>query len=94
MLQVFKMLSDDDSEYCEKWFTKMENGRETRRTAGTTLLPPRAGHNYRRGFFSCRAPDHWNSLPRQVKEAGNAGQFKNRYRQHCVRAALKVRNAD
>jgi hypothetical protein len=94
MLQVFKMISDDDSAYCEKWFTKMENGRETRRSAGITLLPPRAGHNYRRGFFSCRAPDHWNSLPRQVKEAGSAGQFKNRYRQHCVRAALTVRNAD
>jgi hypothetical protein len=29
-----------------------------------------------------------------VKKAGNAGQFKNRYRQHCVRAALTASNAD
>jgi hypothetical protein len=27
--------------------------------------------------------DTWNSLPQNVKEAGNAGQFMHRYRLHA-----------
>jgi hypothetical protein len=46
------------------------------------LRPPRAAHNFHRGFFSCRVAEPWNSLPREVKEAGHAGQFKNRYRNY------------
>jgi hypothetical protein len=80
MLQVYKILHDGESDYSDQWFEKMENGRQTRRTAGTVLRPPRAAHNFRRGFFSCRVADTWNGLPQHVKEAGNAGQFKSRYR--------------
>jgi hypothetical protein len=83
MVQVYKIFHDEDSEYSEQWFTKMENGRLTRRTAGLMIRPPRAGHNFRSGFFSCRVADAWNSLPQDVKEAGNAGQFKHRYRLHA-----------
>jgi hypothetical protein len=82
MVQVYKIMCDEDSEYSEKWFTKMENGRQTRRTTGMMLRPPRAAHNFRRGFFSCRVAEPWNGLPREVKEAGHAGQFKNRYRNY------------
>jgi hypothetical protein len=82
MVQTYKILSDDSVNYSEKWFVKMENGRYTRRSTGMMLRLPRAAHNFRRGFFSCRLPEHWNNLPREVKEAGHAGQFKSRYRTH------------
>jgi hypothetical protein len=63
MIQVYKIMCDDDSEYSEKWFTKMENGRQTRRNTGMMLRPQRAAHNFRRSFFSCRVAEPWNSLP-------------------------------
>jgi hypothetical protein len=69
MMQVFKILNDECSDYGEKWFIKMENGRETRHMAGNTLRPQQASHNFRRSFFSCRAPDLWNRLPWLVREA-------------------------
>jgi hypothetical protein len=82
MVQTYKILSDESENYGENWFVKMENGRHTRRSTGMMLRLPRAAHNFRRGFFSCRVPEHWNNLPWEVKEAGHAGQFKSRYRTH------------
>jgi hypothetical protein len=60
----------------------MENGRQTRRNTGMMLRLQRAAHNFRHSFFSCRVAEPWNSLPWEVKEAGHAGQFKNRYRNY------------
>jgi Reverse transcriptase (RNA-dependent DNA polymerase)/Endonuclease-reverse transcriptase len=80
MVQVYKALNDSDSGFGEQWFTKMENVRATRHTDGPQLRAARAGHNYRRGFFSVRTIEHWNDLPRPVKEAGNIAEFKRRYR--------------
>jgi hypothetical protein len=82
MVQVYKALCDSDSEFSAQWFTKMENGRATRQTDGPQLRDARAGHNYRRGFFSVRVVEHWNGLPRPVKEAGSIAEFKRRYRVH------------
>jgi hypothetical protein len=82
MVQMYKIMCDETSEYCEKWLSKMENVHQTRRAAGTMIRPPRAGHNFHRGFFSYREADEWNGLPRPLKEAANAGQFKSRYRAH------------
>jgi hypothetical protein len=93
MMQVFKILNDECSDYVEKWFIKMENGRETRHMAGNTLRPQRASHNFRCSFFSCRAPDLWNRLPRTVREAGNAGQFKLQYRNHLNNGRLRQTTA-
>jgi hypothetical protein len=90
MMQVFKILNDECSDYGEKWFIKMENGRKTRHMAGNMLRPQRASHNFRRSFFSCRSPDLWNRLPRPVREAGNAGQFKRRYRNHLKEQAAQT----
>jgi hypothetical protein len=90
LMQVFKILNDECSVYGEKWFIKMDNGRETRNMVGNTLRPQRASHNFRRGFFSCRAPDLWNGLPRLVREAGNAGQFKRRYRNYLKERAAQT----
>jgi hypothetical protein len=90
MVQMHKIMCDEASEYCEQWFSKMENVHQTRRAAGTMIRPPRAGHNFRRGFFSYRVADEWNGLPRLLKEASNAGQFKSRYRAHLKQGAART----
>jgi hypothetical protein len=40
----------------------------------------RAGHNYRRGFFSHRVPEKWNGLPDHIKQASTPAAFKKRLR--------------
>jgi hypothetical protein len=40
MMQVFKILNDECSDYGEKWFIKMENGRETRQHATASASQP------------------------------------------------------
>jgi Reverse transcriptase (RNA-dependent DNA polymerase) len=85
MLTTFKIMSDSDTEYRAQWFQKMDNTRPTRFNSGhNNLVQGRAGHNFRREFFSLRVPHVWNVLPDTVKEAKTAAAFKSRYRQYNV----------
>jgi hypothetical protein len=79
MVQVYKILSESDVSYSGQWFGKMENARQTRHVDGPQL---RAGHKFWHGFFSVRAVDRWNSLPRHIKEAATVNSFKSQYRLH------------
>jgi hypothetical protein len=82
MVQVYKILSESDVSYSGQWFDKMENARQTRQVDGPQLRAARAGHEFQRGFFSVRAVDRWNSLPRHIKEAATVNSFKSQYRLH------------
>jgi hypothetical protein len=82
MVQVYKIISENDTSYSGQWFDKMENARQTRHVDGLQLRAARAGHEFRRGFFSVRAVDRWNSLPPHTKEAATVNSFKSQYRLH------------
>jgi hypothetical protein len=57
----------------------------TRQNTGVkNLVIKRGQHEYRRGFFSLRAPEKWNSLPDQVKNANNVHVFKCLYRKNAA----------
>jgi hypothetical protein len=81
MVITYKILSDKDANYSAQWFEKMDTRRPTRYNSGlNNLIAGRAGHNFRREFFSQRVPLVWNVLPDTVKEASTAAAFKSRYR--------------
>jgi hypothetical protein len=85
MVLTYKILSDKNVGYSEQWFEKMAARRPTRQSSGlNNLVEGRAGHNYRREFFSLRVPRAWNRLPDIVKEAGSASAFKARYRHNLA----------
>jgi hypothetical protein len=81
LIMAYKINSDSDKDFSAQWFTKMDVRRPTRQNSGlNNLATGRAGHNYRREFFSLRVPEKWNSLPDAVKEASTAAAFKRRLR--------------
>ena len=90
MVQTFKLVNGTDS---GQWFTRADNRRATRATAGrdNLLLMP-SQHEYRRNFFSQRVITGWNTLPDTVKEARNAEGFKRQYRRHLEGTAAHVEN--
>jgi hypothetical protein len=91
MVLTHKILNEGDSEYSEQWF-KMAAQRPTRQGGGPhKMVEGRAGHNFRREFFSLRVPRAWNRLPTQVKEAGSTGAFKALYRRHIDQGGMERR---
>jgi hypothetical protein len=81
LIMAYKIISDSDKDFSAQWFTKMDDRRPTRQNSGlNNLATGRAGHNYRREFFSLRVPEKWNSLPDTIKEASTAAAFKRRLR--------------
>jgi hypothetical protein len=88
----YKLLSDSDTKYSEKWFAKIATSRQTRHSnALNNLVICRAKHSYRWEFFSLRVPEKWNNLPDTVKEASTVSMFKNRLRNiHNERVARRT----
>jgi hypothetical protein len=81
LIMAFKILSDSDKDYSAQWFRKMDARRPTRQNNNqNNLAIGRAGHAYRREFFSHRVPEKWNGLPDHVKQASTAAAFKTRLR--------------
>ena len=82
LVQTFKIVNGIDKVNSQIWFEKAVN-RGTRGSSGLdNILKPRAGHDFRRNFFSQRVIDDWNSLPDNVKGASNVACFKRLYRRH------------
>jgi hypothetical protein len=77
LIMAYKIISDSDKDFSTQWFTKMDDRRPTCQNSGlNNLATGRAGHNYRREFFSLRVPEKWNSLADTIKEASTAAAFK------------------
>ena len=87
MIQTYKLLNGIDTEQSEQWFERADARRKTRERCGRDkVIVKRAHHEFRKGFFSCRVAEQWNSLPESLKEAPNPVSFKRLYRRHHVGA--------
>jgi ribonucleases P/MRP protein subunit RPP40 len=84
MLMVHKIMSNTDAQFHKQWFTMAASERPaTRQNTGVKNLVIRRGqHEFRRGFFSLRVAEKWNSLPDHMKNASNAPVFKRLYRKN------------
>ena len=80
LVQTFKIVKRIDHVNSQIWFEKaVKTG--TRGSSGVdNMAKLRAGHDFRRNFFSQRVVDAWNSLPDNVKMARNVACFKRLYR--------------
>jgi len=80
LVQTFKIVNGIDHVNSQIWFEKAVNT-GTRGSSGVdNMAKLRAGHDFRRNFFSQRVVDAWNSLPDNVKMARNVACFKRLYR--------------
>jgi hypothetical protein len=59
MMMVYKIITDSDAQFSKQWFTMAASERPaTRQNTGAKNLVIRRGqHEFRRGFFSLRAPE-------------------------------------
>jgi hypothetical protein len=82
MVQMYKIMCDEASDTVKngslKW--KMCTRRDERPALCYGRREPATISAVASLATGYRVADVWNGLPRLLKEAGNAGQFKNRYR--------------
>ena len=80
LVQVFKIVHGIDKVDLNTWFTLVGNNpvRATRATSDAlNLVRPVARGEVRRGFFSVRVVDTWNTLPSDTKRAQSVPAFRN-----------------
>ncbi len=79
MIQVYKIMNNIDRVDANKFFTL---GSQRTRNHGKKLFKPRCEKDIRKGSFSHRVVDDWNSLPSDVVNAVSLNAFKNRLDKH------------
>ena len=83
MIQVWKILHEQDHVDKNKWFSSPyvpgENERQTRMSSDPLNLKCPVVHTeIRRNFFSARVINMWKNIPYEIKSAENLNIFKNK----------------
>ena len=89
MITMYRVMSGKDrvntnSSLCFQMATQREGATSTRQVKGhLNVENPRPGRlQMRRGQFSQRVAEGWNSLPDWVKQAASVNSFKNNLDKH------------
>jgi hypothetical protein len=84
MTQTFKIMHGIDKVQSSTWFEQVDTSVRTTRSAADplNLKQQTVRLDLRRNFFSVRAVEGWNMVPRDIKNARTVQIFKKAYRKH------------
>ena len=93
-IEIFKTINGFNDVDPAKWFNFVRDRHDlnTRSFVDNCIVPEKTCLNIRRNFFTNRAADVWNSLPKEVKNATTVNSFKNRYDDYFINTPIDVVN--